>query len=477
MYSNHLSKSKEDHLARLKRALVSGSLPKIAEFFTRASDVGAFEGRSTLLNFLLDVGKNLLTVHQHDGKGTGKRHSRSSKLMYECLQQFRDPLVANFLNLNLLGPAINTCKSLYKKDALLYVGLLQESTFEHLARFLKQLIEKKGIAGKVPLEVSEDETACIASATWNRRTGRIDGFYGPKAANGAAHACTFDCNSSVKTYESIISSFDTHVTGTMCSVVAINPLCAGLPTMQLALLPTCNTFTHVSVQQRWDQVRSFMSTHFLDLGVLVLHASDGDRRRVKCTLRSIAGGTYGLDCPGFIIKAEVLEGYPVLMDQDAFHIGKKLRNPLPVASRNVFWGTHLVTINHLRLVMSAFPKSEHGLLEEDVNVRDKQNVAAVQRVASLKVLACLDELAAGVTLPGGRYIPPEDILGTRLYLEVIHSFLQLFYGFDSLSVFQRVVLASFMANVVYMGSEIIRHRGFGHSLKKNGLLVKGKLTC
>ncbi|GAQ78082.1 hypothetical protein KFL_000070500 [Klebsormidium nitens] len=467
----NLSKSKEDLSARLKRALASGSLPEIAEFFRRASESGAFEGRSTLLNFLLDLGKNLLTVHEHDGKGTGKRHSRSSKLMYECLQQFGGPLVANFLNVNLLGPAINTCKSLYRKDALLYVGLLQESTFEHLAGLLKQLMAKKGIIGKVPLEVSEDETACIASATWNCRTDCIDGFCGPKAVDGSPHVCTFDCNPSAASYESIVGAFDTYATGTMCFVVALNVLCADLPTLVLAILPTCNTFTHVSIQQRWDQVRSFLVTHFAEIGVLVSHASDGDRRRVKCMLQSIARGTYGLECPGFIMKAEVVNGYPVMMDQDPFHIGKKLRNPLLVASRNVYWGTHLATINHLRLVMSVFPKSEHGLLEEDVDVRDKQSVAAVQRAASLRVLSCLEKLQAGFTLPDGRRVQ-EDVTGTMLHLEVIHSFLQVFYGVDSL--YQRVVLASFVANIVYMGSEFIRHRGFGHTLKKNWLTREGQ---
>jgi hypothetical protein len=164
----------------------------------------------------------------------------------------------------------------------------------------------------------------------------------------------------------------------MCSVVALKPLCAGLPTLVLGLLPTCNTFTHVSVQQRWDQMRSFMSTHFGEIGVLVAHASDGDRRRVKCMLQSIDRGTYGLDCQGFVMKAEVVDGYPILMDQDPFHVGKKLRNPLLVASRNVFWGSCLATVNHLRIVMSAFPRSKHGLLEEDMDVCDKQNVVAVQ---------------------------------------------------------------------------------------------------
>jgi hypothetical protein len=467
----NLSRSKEDLSSKLKRALMSGSLPEVAEFFKRASDAGAFDGRSTLLNFLLDLGKNLISVQEHDGIGTGKRHSRSSKMMYECLLQFGGPLVSNFLRLNLLGPAINTSKSLYRRDALLYVGLLQESTFERVACLLKQIMASKGITGPVPFEVSEDETACIALATWNRRTDCIDGFCGPKATPEVPHLCSFDCNPSAGTYETIKAAFDGLVVGTMCSVVALNPLCVGLPTLVLAMLPTCNTFNHVSVQARWNDVRSLLSTHFSNLGALISHASDGDRRRVKCMLQSIGRGTYGLASPAFIMKAEVINGLPILMDQDPFHIGKKLRNPILVATRNVFWGKHLATINHLRLVMTIFPRSKHGLLEEDVDVRDKQNVAAVQRAASLKVRACLDELYAGCKLADGTNIQ-EDVLGTRIHLEVIHSFLQVFYGGDSL--YQRAVLASFVVHLVYMGSAFIQHRGLGHSLKENWLTREGQ---
>lgn len=159
------------------------------------------------------------------------------------------------------------------------------------------------------------------------------------------------CNPSAESFESIKAAFDDHVVGTMCSVVLLNPLCAGLPTLVLGILPTCNTFNHERVQSRWDQVRSFLDAHFADLGVLVSRGSDGDRRRVKCMLRSISTRTYDLERPGFIMRARIVGGYPLLMDQDAFHVGKKIRNPLLIASRNVFWGTHLATINHLKLVM------------------------------------------------------------------------------------------------------------------------------
>jgi hypothetical protein len=341
--------------------------------------------------------------------------------MYECLLQFGGPLAHNFVSQNLLGPAINTSKALYRRDALVYTRLLLESDFVHLAKLLREIKALKGVEGLIPFECSEDKSACIALATWNRRTDCIVGFCGRKAVDGAPHTCTFDCNPSASTFGSIQDAFQNLVVGTMCLVLVLNPLVAGLPTLVLGILPTCNTFIHESIRLRWNHVRSFLDAHFADVGVLISHASDGDRRRVKCQLQDMLGGTYGLDDPSFSMKARMENGFPALREQDPFHVGKKLRNPLLVALRNVFWGTHLATINHLRLVMSTFSQDEHGLLEEDVDVRDRQNVPAVQRIASKKVHLCLQKLQDGVARPDGSVIQ-EDVLGTILHLEVFGLF-------------------------------------------------------
>jgi hypothetical protein len=62
-------------------------------------------------------------------------------------------------------------------------------------------------------------------------------------------------------------------------------------------------------------------------------------------------------------------------------VEKKLQNLLLSATRVVFWEKYIASKNHLLLVVQKFSKDEYGLLEEDVNVKDKQNFPAVQQIA------------------------------------------------------------------------------------------------
>ena len=106
-------------------------------------------------------------------------------------------------------------------------------------------------------------------------------------------------------------------------------------------------------------------------------------------LESISWGTYGLKIDGFLMCAEIVDEAPLIMMQDPLHVGKKLRNPLLSATRVVFWGKYVASKNHLLLVIQKFNKDERGLLEEDVNVKDKQNFLAMQQIAFPKVKKCL----------------------------------------------------------------------------------------
>jgi hypothetical protein len=57
---------------KLQFILAKGSILKIAEFFRRAFNVGAFEEHLVLLNLLMDIVSNILFVHRNGGKGNGK---------------------------------------------------------------------------------------------------------------------------------------------------------------------------------------------------------------------------------------------------------------------------------------------------------------------------------------------------------------------------------------------------------------------
>jgi hypothetical protein len=92
----------------------------------------------------------------------------------------------------------------------------------------------------------------------------------------------------------------------------------------------------------------------------------------------------------------------------------------------MFWGKHMASKNHLLLVFEKINKDQHGLLEEDINVKDKQNFLAVQQFAFPKVRKCLETIDEGIVYEGMQF--QEHVKGTILHLQVIWAFLEVFYG-------------------------------------------------
>jgi hypothetical protein len=87
-------------------------------------------------------------------------------------------------------------------------------------------------------------------------------------------------------------------------------------------------------------------------------------------LNSISKGIYGLKVQGFDY-AKMVDNTPIIMMQNPLHVGKKLQNPLLSVTKIVFWGKHMARKNHLLLILEKINKDQHGLLEEDINIKDK----------------------------------------------------------------------------------------------------------
>jgi len=85
----------------------------------------------------------------------------------------------------------------------------------------------------------------------------------------------------------------------------------------------------------------------------------------------------------------------------------------------------------------------------------------------------LERLDKGM-MHSGKYLQ-EHVKGTILHLEVIWSFLEIFYGRQSL--LEKVKLASFVVHILYLGSAYIRYNGFGHYLKNNWMSKECMIDC
>ena len=467
-------KSSNYLLQKTKSIMEEGSLPEIAELFRRVANTGALDQRACLYMFIKDLAQNLLTVHKNGGDGRGKRYHRSTLKLFEILHNYGGRAAHNFFSSNLVGPTLHTNLTSFRSDGFIYVLGLNEEAFKHIASILIKCKKRLGINGPIPFECSEDETKCIQVATWNRRLDTIDGFCGLKGSEGINHKCSFNSSPSAQSFDLIKTTFETHDVGSMCRVLIANPLVKGMPRLVYAIMSTCNRFDHTQVGEQWEVIRRFHKKHLEPaVGPLCGHASDEDARRRKLMLESIGRGSYGLKTEGFLMLGEVVDGRPMIMIQDTYHIGKKLRNQILAPNRELFWGKHVAHKNHLLRVVELFDKSEHGLLIEDVNVKDKQNVPAVQRIAFPKVRACLEKLDAGMTLNGVHV--QEHVRGTIIHLEVLWAFLELFFGRGSL--LERVKLASFVVHMLYLGSSYIREKGHGHTIAENWMTRESQLDC
>jgi hypothetical protein len=94
--------------------------------------------------------------------------------------------------------------------------------------------------------------------------------------------------------------------------------------------------------------------------------------------------------------------------QDPIHNAKKLMNPLDAATRTLTLGAHMATMSHVHAMWQRpdMPFEEHGLRQNDIDRKDRQNWAACQRLAFRRVRTCLQK-ALG-----------DSSCGTQAYLEV-----------------------------------------------------------
>ncbi len=109
----------------------------------------------------------------------------------------------------------------------------------------------------------------------------------------------------------------------------------------------------------------------------------------------------------------------IIITQDTLHVGEELCNFLLLTIRVVFWGKYKAKKNHL-LFVDKFNKNQHELLEENVNVKDKQNFLIVQCIVFPKVRECFEAIDDGIIDEGKKF--QEHVKGTIIHLEIFGHF-------------------------------------------------------
>jgi hypothetical protein len=142
-------------------------------------------------------------------------------------------------------------------------------------------------------------------------------------------------------------------------------------------------------------------------------------------LDKISKGTYGLKVQGFLMFINMVNiVLLIIIMQNTLHVGKGLCNFLLLTIKAIFWGKYKARKNHLLLV-DKFNKNQHELLEEDVNVKDKQNFLIVQCTVFSKIRECFEAIDEGIIYEGKKF--QEHVKGTIILFEVIWAFLKVFH--------------------------------------------------
>jgi hypothetical protein len=121
------------------------------------------------------------------------------------------------------------------------------------------------------------------------------------------------------------------------------------------------------------------------VGPIIGHASDGDSRIRQLMLidyKNLAEERLSINWEGWLLTDSVDEDgyYRDLHDQDWLHNGKKLINPLDSLVKTLQLGEDGVFHTHLTMIYNKYIIDEHGLQLEDVQRKDRQNWASVQRM-------------------------------------------------------------------------------------------------
>ena len=418
---------------RLKEYAIRGDMKSICHQLSRAFDLNLFKKKDVLLSTLKTVAQNF-----HVKGKQGNRYEDPVKKFYEGLMIIAGPKVLTYVANNLNGPEKDSVYRWRKKNSRNFNSGISEVNFESALIIIEGMMKEKEIANQVPWLCAEDETGVQKGVTFHQETDLLIGFCGKKVDD---HKCLTDFQLVIgdtdESYEFMVKCFREYCIGTLARAMILNPLHAGLPRVVIGLFPTCNKFTHKDVEKQWIAIEEIFERKMSErIGPLVGHSSDGDSRRRKLMMQKMLK-TDGVRYDpigkknGFLFTArKKVKGdgnwtISDVGDQDWIHNAKKFICHLDHISRCLQLGDgKFVLMNHVELLVEKMSVFKHGLTREHVRrERDRQNFKIAQQLAFKCVQESFDDLITG-KVDG---CPPDStLLGTKVYLNVIHHYIEIF---------------------------------------------------
>lgn len=360
---------------------------KLCNNIILAHKTKAFGGKAALWDFIVDVGNNL-----NKKSAKGNRFSSNTAAFAQTVKLYGGRRLTDLFSLNLAGPSLSTVK-LANKKGVQFVGGFRPEIFSAVASIYKNAIEAYGLVGPIPVLMAEDETKIKTRVSWESRSDTMTGFCGRVDDHVCEPGYSVVVGDDEAGYNKILDSFQNCRMGTFARVIMVNPLHTKLPRLVIAICCTCNSFNSSWVREQWVHMEKLWAAECKQVvGPIIGHASDGDSRRRQLMLQDylcddVTKKRRSIPWVGW--KLSVLlnaDGESMgLHDQDFIHNGKKLINPLDSPAKTLQLGMDVACIQHIEGIYNKFKLEEHGLKQEDIVRKDRQNWGSAQRICQQRV--------------------------------------------------------------------------------------------
>ena len=367
------------------------------------------------------------------------------------------PAAYNFVRDNIKLPDQRTAERARPQGDPFGVGVTRKN-FEIIRDIYKNIMATKGITGKIPCTLAEDETAINAVLRWDYKTDTVFGSCGKLCAEKCGtkgeckskgcqdtHYCVYQTlnlspviGDDDNSYQRLAAYVGEQRPARMLRVIMVNPLVRGLPPLPLVVIGTCRTATHRDyLLPQWTMVRKLFREVFSEIGMVVhTHGSDGDplrRREFLLRAHQEQGERYGSNATGFTHTGRVTTD-PVTQEQhielpgddDHIHCIKKITNCGHHSARKLQLGPRkLACLETLKGFVDGIPESMHGIRKKDLDRHGYKamDVPSALRLCSQKALSTIEE---ALTSPVGTMPPQPHLGGMKRFMEILRTYASLY---------------------------------------------------
>ena len=195
-----------------------------------------------------------------------------------------------------------------------------------------------------------------------------------------------------QTFEGIKDAFNNSTVAKYAHCIVIKPIKVDAPSFVLSVLGTDSKYDHAVIMKRWQHI----DKELLKRGVRVVsNGSDGAGPFLKAMVAETKLFTVSKNSNvptswKFYLMPEFKK--KGLCSQDHVHLLAKLCTRALEPSNITVFGAESCLVRHLQFIYKKFNKDRHGLTQQMINNKDKQNYSSIAVLVGDDVKECLEEV-------------------------------------------------------------------------------------